>query len=221
MFIHLFTTVYIWVKGQFWPGNESKVQLRQSSSLLIPEISLIGERRTGMSNLVSRFVDGTFSLSAGGYYPDQRIKTIESEGKTIKILLCEFPDVAWAHSRRPQPSYYRSSKGIVIVYDITSRSSFDRVNFWMQEVNEHAQPEVCCVLVGNKSDLANTRAVSTEEGRALADKYGIQFLETSACEDSNVSELFMGLLARIQEIPNAVLESVPISPEPPEVKGGC
>ena len=87
-------------------------------------------------------------------------------------------------------SYYRGSNGIILVYDVTNRDSFEHISYWMKEVDRLAAPEVCRLIVGNKNDLKEKRAVSTEEGEALAQQYGIPFLETSARANENVDAMF-------------------------------
>ena len=66
-------------------------------------------------------------------------------------------------------SYYRGAHGIIIVYDISDRESFDNVKQWLSEIDRYACENVNKLLVGNKSDLASKRAVSTEQGQELAE----------------------------------------------------
>jgi small GTP-binding protein len=77
-------------------------------------------------------------------------------------------------------SYYRRTDGVILVYDITSRQSFDELTFWWKDVKERAPEDVCGLLVGNKADLEHERAVKWEEGWAFAHQEGISFLEISA-----------------------------------------
>lgn len=78
-----------------------------------------------------------------------------------------------------------------MVYDITDRDSFEHVKNWMADVDKFAKEGVLRILVGNKCDLNSKRQVSFENGKELADKYGIKFLETSAKETVNIDELFV------------------------------
>lgn len=78
-----------------------------------------------------------------------------------------------------------------MVYDITDRDSFEHVKNWMADVDKFAKEGVLRILVGNKCDLDSKRQVSFENGKELADKYGIKFLETSAKETVNIDELFV------------------------------
>ena len=78
-----------------------------------------------------------------------------------------------------------------MVYDITDRDSFEHVKNWMADVDKFAKEGVLRILVGNKCDLDSKRQVSFDNGKELADKYGIKFLETSAKETVNIDELFV------------------------------
>lgn len=79
-------------------------------------------------------------------------------------------------------AYFRNAMGIIIVYDITDRKSFDRVTLWLGNVEKHAtRPEnVIKMLVGNKCDMEEKRVISREEAKALADQNKMLFFETSA-----------------------------------------
>ena len=124
-------------------------------------------------------------------------------------------------------SYYRGSNGIIIVYDVTDRESFDHVSYWVKEIDRLATSDVCRLLVGNKTDLTEKRAVSTEEGKALANQFGIAFLETSARDNSNVDEMFNQMAAAMQKkagsgATTGSAESVPLKPtKPVDNKKGC
>jgi Ras-related protein Rab-1A len=85
-------------------------------------------------------------------------------------------------------SYYRGAHGIIIVYDITDRESFDNVKQWLNEIDRYACENVNKLLVGNKCDMDSKRQVEYEEAKAFADERGIPFLETSAKDSTNVEK---------------------------------
>lgn len=66
---------------------------------------------------------------------------------------------------------YHESVGALVVYDVTSRESFENAARWLGEVRDHAEPDTVAMLVGNKTDLKNRRVVKTEEGRKFARKF--------------------------------------------------
>lgn len=79
----------------------------------------------------------------------------------------------------------------MVVYDVTDRDSFEHVKNWMADVDKFAKEGVLRVLVGNKCDLDHKRQVSYDNGKELAEKYGIKFMETSAKDTVNIDELFL------------------------------
>lgn len=95
-------------------------------------------------------------------------------------------------------SYYRGAHGIIIVYDVTSRDSFDNVRQWMKEIEKFASEHVNKLLVGNKWDLEEQREVTTDEGKDLAKKFDIPFLEVSAKNAVCVDETFTTMASEIQ-----------------------
>ena len=87
-------------------------------------------------------------------------------------------------------SYYKNSTCAFIVYDITSRKTFDNVDIWLKECKDMCFKDILIVLVGNKSDLEGRRAVSFEEGQKFAEDNQLLFFETSAKDGSNIQEIF-------------------------------
>ena len=97
-------------------------------------------------------------------------------------------------------SYLRGADGVIIVYDITDKKSFLNVDDWFEEIKEYCDmDDISVVLVGNKVDLEGERQVTYEEGKEMADKYGVKFFETSVKTGQNVNELFQCLIDDIVE----------------------
>jgi len=103
--------------------------------------------------------------------------------------------------------------GILLVYDVTDESSFNNVRNWMRNIDAHASEGVDKLLVGNKADCGGgagdqagaggtgaggqggqgRRAVPFSRGQALADEFGIPFVETSAKDGSRVPDAFLAI----------------------------
>ncbi|MBA0860235.1 hypothetical protein Goshw_015511 [Gossypium schwendimanii] len=96
-------------------------------------------------------------------------------------------------------SYYRGALGALLVYDITRRTTFQNVKKWIHELREFGNLEMVIVLVGNKSDLSESRQVSEEEGKKIAEMEGLFFMETSALRNLNVEEAFLRMINKIHE----------------------
>lgn len=91
-------------------------------------------------------------------------------------------------------SYFKGAHGILLVYDVTDRETFENTRHWMQQISQHADSNVEVLLVGNKCDK-DDRVVSEQEGAELAAHFGVPFVETSAKNNTNVEECY-GALAR-------------------------
>ena len=98
--------------------------------------------------------------------------------------------------------------GALLVYDVAKRTSFESIERWLSELKEHADGNIQTMLVGNKCDLQHLRTVSTEEGKALADKHAMVHIETSALDSTNVEEAFHAILDKIyQEMSRGMQQS--------------
>ncbi|KAK3047045.1 GTPase Ypt2, partial [Coniosporium uncinatum] len=96
-------------------------------------------------------------------------------------------------------AYYRGAMGILLVYDVTDEKSFNNIRTWFSNVEQHATEGVNKILIGNKCDWDDKRAVSTQQGQALADELGIPFMEVSAKTNHNINEAFFSLAGDIKK----------------------
>ncbi len=129
------------------------------------------------------------------------MKTIDVDGKRIKLQIWDTAgqERFMAISR----AYYRGTMGVLLCYAINDRESFEKIEFWMEEVKKNAnEKDVCMILVGMKSDLSNERVVSIDEGRQKAELLGIKFFETSAKNYVNLNEVFLALARDVSEALN-------------------
>ena len=98
-------------------------------------------------------------------------------------------------------AFYRrlGAEGILLVYDVTDRQSFENIrNWWIKDVAHHAPETALKILIGNKCDMDEKRVVSTEEGQKLADELDIQFFEVSAKSGRSVENAFFTLVEDIR-----------------------
>ncbi|PWY98885.1 putative GTP-binding protein ypt5 [Testicularia cyperi] len=155
------------------------------------KLVLLGESAVGKSSLVLRFVKDQFD--------DYRESTIGAAFLTQTVSLdaqttvkFEIWDTAGQERYKSlAPMYYRNANCAVVVYDITQPSSLDKAKAWIRELQRQADPNIIIALAGNKADLASTRrAIPTEEAEKYAEEENLLFLETSAKDSHNVSELF-------------------------------
>jgi Ras-related protein Rab-1A len=147
--------------------------------------------------LLLRFADDTYTesyISTIGV--DFKIRTIELDGKTVKLQIWD--TAGQERFRTITSSYYRGAHGIIIVYDVTDRQSFQNVEHWLKEIDKYATGNVNKLLVGNKSDLQSKKVVTYDEAKEFADKHGIKFLETSAKNSHNVEQAFQTMATEIK-----------------------
>jgi len=157
----------------------------------------------------------------------QKIRTIELDGKTIKLQIWD--TAGQERFRTITSSYYRGAHGIIVVYDVTDNESFNNVKQWLHEIDRYAAENVNKLLVGNKCDLEGKRVVTTEQGKEFADGLGIEFLETSAKTSTNVEQAFLTMAsqikARMKNQPSAAPATKPgVNLRSQQVKkegGGC
>ncbi|CAH9096411.1 unnamed protein product [Cuscuta europaea] len=162
------------------------------------KLLLIGDSGVGKSCLLLRFSDDTYMesyISTIGV--DFKIRTVEQDGKTLKLQIWD--TAGQERFRTITSSYYRGAHGIIVVYDVTDQESFKNVKQWLSEIDRYASDNVNKLLVGNKCDLADKRAVPYDTAKAFADEIGIPFLETSAKNATNVESAFMAMSAAIKE----------------------
>ena len=165
-------------------------------------LAVVGEARVGKSSLIAcTLPNAPVDEQVADHGIKCKVHTYESRGARYQILMWEVPgaprylDVA--------ARYTSMAAGLLLVFDLTRRSSFERIPLWLEAV-EATSPDLPRVLVGNKSD--GNAEVSAEEAVALAQKHGCKYFETSATRNEQVPEAFSSLIARI----------VTMIPNPPE-----
>lgn len=163
------------------------------------KVVLVGDSGVGKTNLLSRFTRNEFNAeSKTTIGVEFATRNVQIRGKTVRAQIW---DTAGQERYRAITSvYYRGAVGALVLYDITKPATFENLDKWISELKEHADPCVCIMIVGNKTDLRSQRVVSTEDGRLLAEKYRYSFIETSALDASNVGEAFNNLLVDIFNI---------------------
>eukprot|EP01065_Artemidia_motanka_P024278 TRINITY_DN2891_c3_g1_i1.p1 TRINITY_DN2891_c3_g1~~TRINITY_DN2891_c3_g1_i1.p1 ORF type:complete len:215 (+),score=27.31 TRINITY_DN2891_c3_g1_i1:96-740(+) len=160
------------------------------------KLVLLGDSGVGKSNLLKRFTQDEFEVhSKSTVGVEFAYRSVAVSGVQVRAQVWD--TAGQERFRAVAPMYYRGAKGVVLVYDVTKRESFARIERWMDEVKMHAESDIRLLLVGNKCDLVFIRSVSTEEGAQYAAENELAFIETSACDGTNVDAAFERILGDI------------------------
>lgn len=145
------------------------------------KLVVIGSPCVGKSSLIRHYVEHEFAenyVSTIGV--DFRVKVVSVPSGSVRFQIWD--TAGQERFRSITTSYYRGAHVILLVYDLTDRTSFSQVEQWLREVRYYAKNPLI-YLLGNKRDLTSERVVLTEEGRALAHREHLEFCEVSAKQD--------------------------------------
>uniref|UniRef100_A0A8C3CHW6 RAB37, member RAS oncogene family n=1 Tax=Cairina moschata TaxID=8855 RepID=A0A8C3CHW6_CAIMO len=132
------------------------------------KVMLLGDSGVGKTCFLLQFRDGaflsgTFIATVG---IDFRNKVVAVDGVKVKLQIWD--TAGQERFRSVTHAYYRDAQALLLLYDITSKMSFDNIRAWLTEIHEYAQKDVVIMLLGNKADVSSERAVRTEDGASLA-----------------------------------------------------
>uniref|UniRef100_A0A8C5THH3 Ras-related protein Rab-6B n=2 Tax=Malurus TaxID=55806 RepID=A0A8C5THH3_9PASS len=180
----------------------------------------------GKTSLITRFMydsfDNTYQATIG---IDFLSKTMYLEDRTIRLQLW---DTA-GQERFLIPSSIRDSAVALIVFGNTNLNSFQQTSKWIDDVRTERGSDVIIMLVGNKTDLADKRQITTEEGEQRAKELNVMFIETSAKTGYNVKQLFRRVAAALPGMDSTPEKSkedmidikLEKPPEQPVTESGC
>merc|ERR1712137_1284355 len=161
-------------------------------------IVVVGAGGVGKSALTVRFIQGNFVEKYDPTIEDSYRKLTEVDGTAYMLDIMDTAGQEEYSALRD--SYMKTGEGFVLVYSITTTTSFDAASKLRTQILriKEETPDIPVMLVGNKLDLEDERQVTTEQGRALAQKFGSGFIETSAKTDTNIKELFFSLVRLVK-----------------------
>ena len=155
------------------------------------KIVLSGDSTVGKTSLLTRFIEGKFcEFNKCTICADFKTKLIKIDESTIaKVTIW---DTAGQEKYKAiTRNYYKDAHGIILIYDVTNKSSFKNLPAWLNDINNNNNlgEDISIILVGNKTDLP-FREVSSEEGDGFAKNNNLLFVETSSKEGHNVENVF-------------------------------
>ena len=196
-----------------------------ASNEILLKILIIGESAVGKSCLLIRYTSNQFQenfMTTIGV--DFKTKYLDIDNQNVKLQIWD--TAGQERFRAITKAYYRGAHGILVVFDISRRETFEKTRLWIDSIRDAGTGSIDTILIGNKADL--TRAVSREEAEALAKEYKIQYYETSAKDNTNVDQAFHELASMALKRYNSATPS-PNSNQPKPVakdsngkpNGGC
>lgn len=170
------------------------------------KIIVVGDSGVGKTSLMSRFADDTFShsyISTIGV--DFRMKTVHHDGKKVKLQIWD--TAGQERFRTITSAYYRGANGIMLVYAVNDKESFEHVEDWLIEIDRYADDTLPpTLLVANKCDVENPE-VTTESGESMSKLHNLPFIETSAKSATNVDSAFITLVRSMDQNQNQLKEN--------------
>ena len=167
------------------------------STDFVMKILTLGDTAVGKTSIINRYMKSPMpkkGLSTIGV--DFKSKNVTIDNNTIKIVLWD--TVGQERFRNIATNYYNGTDCALLVFDLTSEESFKVLDFWVEGIKERKRmDDVCLLLVGNKSDLEEERAVTQQ----MIDKYtqvlGIRYFEVSAEKNKWITDYLTMRLKRL------------------------
>ena len=165
----------------------------------IYKVILVGDSGVGKTCLLSMYVKGVCEPTIPTIAVEFCTKEIELyDGTKIKVQLWD--TAGQERFKSLAMTYYRKAFGILLLFDVTKKSSFNACKNYLEEVRNNSDKKCVIYLVGNKIDLENEREITKEEAENFAKNENIKYIETSAVKNLKVTEVFTSLLNNIHQI---------------------
>ena len=199
----------------YWAGKAWVISTSSESGVTMP-VAILRSKKTysnigGTSGICVESSDEpsdivtkiTLGKYTGNYLPsigvDYLTKEEKINDKIIKIKLWDTAGQEMYHTLTK--NYYKKCDGIIIVFDITNKESFDKIHYWVKQIKEStdSNKKINQVIVGNKIDLENERQITKEEGEKMSSAYSLKYFETSAKENIGINEFMLSIINEIAQ----------------------
>jgi len=162
------------------------------------QILTLGDGKVGKTSLLKRYNEDAFTshhlTTIGIDFITKEVK-LNNETLTVKI----WDTAGQERFRTITHTFYKQAEGVLLVFDVTDRMSYENLHTWVNSIHEHADESIIKYLIANKIDLTEERKVTKEEGQKMAQQYKMKYFETSAKSNINVTESIESLVKDIYE----------------------
>jgi len=159
------------------------------------KVGLVGDAGVGKTCLLVRWVDNDWLQDEKSTLGcDYKLKEIQVQDQ--KVHLKVFDTAGQERFRTVTASFYRGSHGILLVFDLSIPFEPSRLEDWLRESRNYTPDDTPIILIGNKSDVSK-RQVEPQVAKKWAESKGLEYLEASAKEGTNVAKAFLLLVEKI------------------------
>ncbi len=163
------------------------------------KILILGDSGVGKSSLLLRYTKNQFSSDIRSTIGVEfGVKYLEIENLKLKIQIWD--TAGMERYRSLTSSYYKGAKGVIVVYDVCRKNTFENIDKWINDFKSKADEDAVILLIGNKNDLIEQREVNTQEAISKSERIKLAFMETSAKKNENVHKAFFTLCNEIIKI---------------------
>ena len=192
------------------------------------KVVVVGASGVGKTAIVQHLTTGNFrEESQPTIGVEFKSYNFQAEGDSIKLQIWD--TAGQDRFRSVSKAYFRNALGAILMFDLTSKQSFDDLNVWINDLQSLCAPNAHIILIGNKLDLEDDRQIDSNEPQAFAQRYNLNYLETSAKDGNNVSEAFIRLgteiLRKVKDgeitLPKPPAATKLVEEEKPQEKNAC
>ena len=159
---------------------------------IVFKLLLLGDSSVGKTSILLKYIGNKFyesNISTTGVdYVDKII-----DYNKFKIRLQIWDTSGEEKFRSITKNFYRNADGLLVVFDLTKKESYDHIRSWINEAKEN-NDKLKTILIGNKLDLKDERIVTIDVAKQFAEKNNLKYIETSAKDGTNINESFQAII---------------------------
>ena len=166
------------------------------------KLLLIGESNVGKTSIILRYIDNEFKpsgISTCGV--DVKVKFVSLDNTKIRLDIWD--TAGQERFKGLAKNYFRGANGFILVYDITNKTSFDKLRGWMNDAKEKIENDYKMIVVGNKKDDKKGRQIKFEMLEDFAKKNDVLFFEVSAKTGEGIDKIFNSMVQELLKLPKA------------------